>query len=851
MTSGTLSAVTSGTSSAVTSGTSSAVTSDTCSAVTSGTSSAVTFGTSSAVTSGTSSAVTSGTSSAISHYREYLEIVYENTPISPDSKWPPTPSREFITLAVVQGHHECRDEYIGHTLQGNVKQVLIGRKEITIDQILEADKDSKKPRLVLIEGAPGIGKSTLAWELCRKYMEQYSLVVLLRLREKEVQEISNVSQLFSDCENEDNKDLVKEVSKCRGRDVLFILDGFDELPKTLQKNSYLLSLINGRVLPASTVLVTSRPSATAELLISCRPQKRIEILGFTQESVEAYASSVFSHEPEKLANFKSYISASNNPAINSLMYVPLNAAIIVLIYQDCIRKSDVFLPHTLTELYIQLCLTILKKYLNIHHPSVRAEKFEDLPADLYKQFLLLSQVAFEGITKNEVIFHTVPSNLVDFGFLDAVSALYGAGSVSYNFLHLTLQEFFTAYHISHLGSRGVEVFKQYGQDERWNVVLRFVAGLTKFKGYEGHMDSDLFIHSNEDRRIRLSRFFIQCLFEAQSFDHFSSLFRTSPTIMQVHVSDTVLDSYAVGYCIANFHTGVPWSVFITMHLTSFMCGLKTNAPSVGIIKQLAISKCEGDVVIRELPLDDVTVLRLAACGLTKTDLIHLSELIPHLTYLRELSIKGLIFISPLKTYLNSAGNQVSVHGDGLLKILQQLAHSNVTALDITITGFSRYSPRDEYLALKKLICPLSGKLEKLCVDNFSYCKLPRLVCGLSSLKYLELGSTLSSSHVQYLKNNTCLTTLELFDINTLFMAVPQIVLVVKENKTLQNLVLRLFHQRRGDIDSLRTLVGSLTSNNTLQSIQIHTSGDTAYVIRNEHKELTVDPRVKYVNFSYR
>ena len=454
-------------------------------------------------------------SSAISHYREYLEIVYENSTISPDTKWPPTPSREFITLAVVEGQTHCRDEYIGHTLQGNIKQVLNNRKEISIDEILLADEGQKKPpRLVLIEGAPGIGKSTLAWELCRKSMRQYSLVVLLRLREVKVQNISNMSQLFCQYESEDKKSLVEEVAKSQGRDMLFILDGFDELPKTLQEESFLLDLIRGRILPASTVLVTSRPSATAELCTNCCP-KHIEILGFTQESVEAYASSIFSSEPEKLTKFKAYISASENPVINSLMYVPLNAAIIVLIYND--YKSDSLLPHTLTEVYTQLCLTILNRYLKMNHPSVRVDKFEDLPSDLYQQFLHMSQVAFEGIQNEKIILHTVPSHLVHFGFLGAVSALYGGGRVSYNFLHLTLQEFFAAYHISHLGSSVLEKM----EPGNWEVVFRFVAGLTKFKGYEGHMDSIFMCNSFPDNKIGLDFFFIQCLFEAQTMDHFS------------------------------------------------------------------------------------------------------------------------------------------------------------------------------------------------------------------------------------------------------------------------------------------------------------------------------------------
>ena len=785
-------------------------------------------------------------SSAISHYREYLEIVYENSTISPDTKWPPTPSTEFITLAVVEGQTHCRDEYIGHTLQGNIKQVLRNRKKISIEEILEVDKGQKKPsQLVLIEGAPGIGKSTLAWELCRKSMRQYSLVVLLRLREVKVQNISNMSQLFCQYESEDKKSLVEEVAKSQGRDMLFILDGFDELPKTLQEESFLLDLIRGRVLPASTVLVTSRPSAIAELHTSCSP-KHIEILGFTQESVEAYASSVFSSEPEKLAKFKAYISASKNPAINSLMYVPLNAAIIVLIYNDC--KSDALLPHTLTELYTQLCLTILKRYLDINHPSVRVDKFEDLPSDLYQQFLHMSQIAFEGIKNEKVIFHTVPSRFVHFGFLDAVSALYGGSRVSYNFLHLTLQEFFAAYHISHLGISGLEVFKQYDKEEQWNVVWRFVAGLAKFKGYEGHMDS-LFIKSNEDHKITLELFFIRCLFEAQTMDHFSSLFRTSPTTAHVDAEyGTALDLYALGYCIANFHTGVPWSVRIREHLTPFLCGLKTNAPSVGVIQQLHLDN-SSDVDVRELPLNDLIVLKLANLSLTDADLISLSEHVPHMTHLKEL-------------HINHLKEKVQLHEDGLLKILQQLSHSNVTTLDITRTGVCRLlkdSPHDYYSAIKALICPPSGRLEELHVGDFLVDDdtLAGLVSGPASLKTLKLTYNDISPHVPYLMNNTCLTTLHIEAGSLYHISVDDIshmAMIVEHNKTLQHLEFGYCHV--DDIDSLRTLVGALSSNNTLKSIRVgilcagHNDDEVSSYMRTHHRDLTSDPRVSWCRWLY-
>ena len=771
-------------------------------------------------------------SSAISHYRMYLKYVYVSSPISPDAKWPPTPGKEFVSLSVVQDK-KCRDQYIGHTLQGNVKEVLEHRQEISIEEILEPIEGQPKLRLVLMEGAPGIGKSTLAWELCRKWeefscMKQYSLVVLLRLREEIVQKISCVHELFCKYEGEGKKSLVEKVSESQGNGVLFILDGFDELPKTLQKEGFLLDLIKKSILPASTVLVTSRPSATAELLTSCRPQiqKHIEILGFTQESVETYALSIFSSEPDTLEKFKAYISASKNPAINSLMYVPLNAAIIVEIYRNC--TSERFLPHTLTELYTQLCLTLLNRYLKIHHPSVnRVGKFEDLPADLYQQFLHLSQVAYNGIKREEVIFHT---SLPSLGFLDAVSALYGGGGVSYNFLHLTVQEFFAAYHISYLGSSGREVFKQHCRDKRWNVVLRFVAGLTKFKPYEGYLTSAFpneFIYS---RNIEV--FFIQCLFEAQTIHHLKSFFKMSQCRVDAHWY-APLDLYALGYCLANFHTGVSWEMNMQggAHLSPFISGLRSNMPGIG---QSPMSHCADVGKLKSQPFRDLGFLDLRFCKLTNADLVHLFELIPHMTCLKTL---GFCCIEDYD------GNR---RQHDLLKILQQLTHSNVVSLDISYTGFCsllKDSPHVYSSALKKLVCPSSGKLEELTVGDHGDVDdggvLASLVSASSSLKSLKLCVVSLSSHESHLKDNTCLTKLTIgYSEKWSEELFPYINTILKHNKTLQHLKLDYDPDFIGiSMDAIKTISKAISRNNTLRTLKIDTENSILEEIRNNTHKL--------------
>ena len=301
------------------------------------------------------------------------------------------------------------------------------------------------------------------------------------------------------------------------------------------------------------------------------------------------------------------------------------------------------------------------------------------------------------------------------------------------------------------------------------------------------------------------------------------------------LGSTALDLYALGYCIANFHTGVPWSVKIWEYLTPFLCGLKTNSPSVGVIQQ---HHCP-DV---DLSFNDLIVLRLVGNNFTDADLISLSEHVPNMSHLKELGICNLL-------------DEVQLHEDGLLKILQQLSHSNVTTLDITGTGVCRLlkdSPHDYYSAIKALICSPSGRLEELHVgngDGDDY-TLVGLVSGPSSLKILKFKYIDTSPHLPYLMNNTCLTTLHIETGYFNFLSVDDIshmATIVEHNKTLQHLKFGTC-----SIDSLRTLVCALSSNNTLKSIRVgihgagHNDDEVSSYMRTHHRDLTSDPRVTWV-----
>ena len=86
-------------------------------------------------------------------------------------------------------------------LHGGVDEILEVKKPIKIENLLTPENDGKPIRFVLVEDPPGIGKSTFAWEVCRRWDEMetlrdYQTVVLLRLREKWVLNATSLSDLF-------------------------------------------------------------------------------------------------------------------------------------------------------------------------------------------------------------------------------------------------------------------------------------------------------------------------------------------------------------------------------------------------------------------------------------------------------------------------------------------------------------------------------------------------------------------------------------------------------------------------------------------------------------------------------
>ena len=160
--------------------------------------------------------------------------------------------KKYINLSLLDKEDLEQQEahqYTKAMFHGNISSIK--HKKMEMEDIAKTDDSSilkGRQRCILVEGAPGVGKSTFAWKLCEKWgkgkiLQQYRVMLLLRLREKIVREIKRERDLFRRCE----LIAVEEICRNGGEGVFLLLDGWDELPEEFRETlPYLTACARGK-----------------------------------------------------------------------------------------------------------------------------------------------------------------------------------------------------------------------------------------------------------------------------------------------------------------------------------------------------------------------------------------------------------------------------------------------------------------------------------------------------------------------------------------------------------------------------------------------------------------------------
>ena len=309
-------------------------------------------------------------------------------------------------VSVTSTDRDTRPKLHSHEPLQEVLHTSKVTKEAT--KILSPLEKSNNPQFILIEGAPGIGKSLLLKEITylwskNQILQNFKLVLLLCLRDPAVQQMSFIDDLFQLYLKRD-KEATEVASVCRkyfiknnGEDLALIIDGYDEYPKQLQEDSLIAGILKREVLPRCGLIVSSRPHASVNL--QQQATVRVDILGFTEAEREHYIKESMKGQPQKVDELTQYLRGHST--ISSLWFVPLNMVVLVYLY-----KQGVTLPKNSAELYNYFIYLVVCRHLAKHGHCLQSNftKLTNLPEPYNKVIQQLSKLSLDTLNENKLIF---------------------------------------------------------------------------------------------------------------------------------------------------------------------------------------------------------------------------------------------------------------------------------------------------------------------------------------------------------------------------------------------------------------------------------------------------------------
>ncbi|KAG4067764.1 hypothetical protein HA402_005536 [Bradysia odoriphaga] len=362
----------------------------------------------------------------------------------------------FVTLEIVERDKNRKEVTPWSFNMFSKRDIIPGRRAkkgafIQMEDIIPALKR------VAIYGSPGTGKTTLCKKIVyefyknRMWNDIFAEIILIQLRglRKEIfVEIGTINDLVAQhlkCDSE-----TVDFSNC-----LFILDGWDEI-SDLDRGTdspHIIKLLK-RIMSDHKVIMTSRPNANMTHIFRHADQV-LEIQGFDEFNARKYIKNVLnSGIQDDEANFIDFL---DSVTVSDMITIPIILDILLFTWEEIktIRKQNSEL--TLTTLYEVMVLKLWNEFL----PDDKRDKYQNLRdvirADdgiLYRESVALSKIARKCFEEGNLLFSwsyiescdvDCMNALVKSRFLNAVNANQGnEGWKQYEFIHLTLCEFFTA-----------------------------------------------------------------------------------------------------------------------------------------------------------------------------------------------------------------------------------------------------------------------------------------------------------------------------------------------------------------------------------------------------------------------
>ncbi|XP_075117991.1 NACHT, LRR and PYD domains-containing protein 12-like [Leptodactylus fuscus] len=406
-------------------------------------------------------------------------------------------STRYVNLVIVSTNH-FRERSENELIETGARHEEYLKKKQNVLQRISHNKMFRwchrsrlVPHMVMVSGVPGVGKTTLMQKFVYDWVkgdlyQRFSFVFFFKFRE--LNSLDKVSLETMILHQYPYLELQLENILQDPEKLLFIFDGLDESNHTMDFTSrhlcshpkqpehcgqIVVSLVRKSLLTGCSVLMTSRPTRLAS--IDCTVFQRIvEITGFLPEERKIYFENFFSN-PE--LSEKAFTYVKQNATLYTFCYLPSYCWIICTVLSRSFQTTSsdqqvTLLPRTVTQLFAIFVANILANH--------SLEK-----SDAQKILRSIGWMAQHGVMNHRVIFE---ERDLDSFYVDNKSKLLSSflmeseEPVTYSFLHLTVQEFFSALvhytdNYTKKLQNSLEEAKSY-PDGRGEMFLRFLCGLS-------------------------------------------------------------------------------------------------------------------------------------------------------------------------------------------------------------------------------------------------------------------------------------------------------------------------------------------------------------------------------------
>ncbi|XP_069713056.1 NACHT, LRR and PYD domains-containing protein 6 [Phaenicophaeus curvirostris] len=329
---------------------------------------------------------------------------------------------------------------------------------IAVADLFKPGPDGWIPKVVVLLGAAGVGKTMTARKIMLDWASdevftEFDYVFYIHCREGNLLTgQASVADLIARCYPGSSPPLA-EMLRDPER-LLFVIDGFDELRFSFDRPQCelcsqpweqrpveitLSSLLRRRLLPESSLLVTTRPAALWKLGKCLECERYAEILGFSEAERKDYFHRFFENAEQAAAAFQ---LVRDNETLFTMCLVPIVCWIVCTVMKQQLRRAGGLAqsPKTTTGIYIL--------YLSALLGSLSGRLKRSVPGVLRR----LCCLAADGIWKQKVLFEEkevqgyaldqreeLPLLLNEHLFQRDISCVS-----TYSFIHLSFQEFFAA-----------------------------------------------------------------------------------------------------------------------------------------------------------------------------------------------------------------------------------------------------------------------------------------------------------------------------------------------------------------------------------------------------------------------